>query len=108
MAILSKWDDISIYELSLNGVPVYIGSTIDLKLRLYAHKRKIQFDTCTVLEKCDGVARYDTEYMYIQLYKAWGFTLINESDSKNHNTKYLAPFMYKRKRFDKIEVNTKR
>lgn len=93
-----KWDDVSIYELSLNGVPVYIGSTFDLKRRLAVHK--IKHDTCIVIDKCTDADRSDTEYMYIQLYKSWGFALLNVMDCKDYNRRYTIRYLEKKKQLN--------
>ena len=89
MNILKSYtkNDVSIYELSLRGVPVYIGSTSYLKKRISQHTRlgKIVFDDFRVIDKCNYYTRSDTEYLYIQLYKAWGFKLHNIADCKIYN-----------------------
>lgn len=82
-------NEIVIYELSLNGAPVYIGSSYSLKDRLPRHKGKIDFDTCTVIDRCGVYERYDWEYMYIQIYKSWGFKLKNIADSRHFSVKNL-------------------
>jgi hypothetical protein len=72
-----------IYELSRNGIPFYIGKTIDVVRRKSGHKRKygknIDF---IILEEVESYKRKvwgPIEEYYISQYKCWGFLLENQN-----------------------------
>jgi hypothetical protein len=70
----------SIYVLERNGVPFYIGKTIQtLKNRYYTHgdKKNSEIYELDIVE--DNKWRF-WESWYIELYKSWGFILENKNN----------------------------
>lgn len=68
-----------IYELSnADGVPFYIGSSINPKVREMHHRNTGKvFEALTVIDECPIDDRKAVECMYIQTYRGWGFELTN-------------------------------
>ena len=71
-----------IYELSKNGVPFYIGKTINPNLRIDNHKRKLGYDILFTLidETIGNKLKWKLlETYWIEQYKQWGFILENKN-----------------------------
>ena len=79
--IITEINQVSIYYLHKgDGIPFYIGKTICPKTRFSQHKFKHGFDI--ILEIIDEVPINEWKFWemwYIELYKSWGFKLINKS-----------------------------
>lgn len=78
-----------IYVLEKNGVPFYIGKTVNFIVRKHHHRKKYGDDIKWYF--IDEV--YDTEWQfwekyYISLYKSWGFQLTNQNGGGGGATKY--------------------
>ncbi len=71
-----------IYELSKNGVPFYIGKTVNINQRKLKHQKNYGSDILMISidEVIDWV--YWESY-YIELYRSWGFNLINKVVPRN-------------------------
>jgi predicted GIY-YIG superfamily endonuclease len=70
-----------IYFLEKNNIPFYIGYTKNLKQRLNAHRRKYGIETEMVeLDLIDNKDKKQSESFYIQLFKSWGFRLLNQNE----------------------------
>ena len=76
-----------IYELSKNGIPFYIGKSVDIQERLKKHKQRFGFDiTICNIDEVNSVSKNDwkpLEQYWITQYKAWGFKLENKNDGGN-------------------------
>jgi hypothetical protein len=70
-----------IYILERNGVPFYIGKTLQkIKERFYTHKdRKINSEITEIDCVDDSEWRF-WESWYIELFKSWGFELENKNN----------------------------
>jgi hypothetical protein len=71
-----------IYELSKNGVPFYIGKTIDPTSRIMDHKKsRGQSITLTLIDEINGdVNKWKPlESYWIEQYRQWGFILENKN-----------------------------
>jgi predicted GIY-YIG superfamily endonuclease len=70
-----------IYFLEKNNIPFYIGYTKSLKQRLSSHRRKYGIETEMVeLDLIDNKDKKQSESFYIQLFKSWGFRLLNQNE----------------------------
>jgi len=71
----------SIYILERNGIPFYIGKTIqDLKKRFQSHKiKRLNSEIYEIDIVSDDEWRF-WESWYIELFKSWGFELENKND----------------------------
>ena len=70
----------SIYCLEKNGVPFYIGRSINLKTRLIDHKKNYGVIDYFVLDEVTEKESY-WERHYIELFKTYGFDLKNRTIS---------------------------
>ena len=70
-----------IYILERNGVPFYVGKTLQkIKERFYTHKdRKINSEITEIDYVDDNEWRF-WESWYIELFKSWGFELENKNN----------------------------
>jgi hypothetical protein len=71
---------IYIYELSKDGIPFYIGKTINPSDRKGKHKRHYKFGVVlTIIDEIEGDKSKwkPLESYWIEQYKCWGFSLIN-------------------------------
>ena len=67
-----------IYILIENDIPFYVGKTNDLQQRLKNHKQK--FKKNITIEEIDKVDDWKFwEIFYIDLFKSWGFNLLNKN-----------------------------
>jgi hypothetical protein len=69
---------INIYILERNGIPFYVGKANDVIRRKHKHYQTYGTDiTLTVIDKVEDW-KYWEEY-WIEQFKAWGFTLLNQN-----------------------------
>jgi hypothetical protein len=71
----------SIYILERNGIPFYIGKTIqDIKKRFLSHKdKKLNSEIYEIDKVSDDKWRF-WESWYIEVFKSWGFELENKNN----------------------------
>ncbi len=69
---------INIYILERNGIPFYVGKANDVVRRKHKHHQTYGNDiTLTVIDKVEDW-KYWEEY-WIEQFKTWGFTLLNQN-----------------------------
>lgn len=77
---------IIIYELLKANVPVYVGSTNNLKRRIWEHGKPSQFvkrygfkfDSFRAIEKTTKEDRFKREQLYHELYLSLGFPIVGQ------------------------------
>ena len=72
-----------IYSLSENGIPFYIGKTINIKARYIKHTLDKRFPQVFSIDIIDTIKETEWEFWekhYISLFKCWGFKLFNISE----------------------------
>lgn len=74
-----------IYVLEKEGIPFYVGKTLNPKTRFNSHKRKFQCDIFIIDEVEDNEWKFWEKY-YISLFKSWGFKLINKNNGGGGST----------------------
>ena len=69
-----------IYILERNGVPFYVGKTLqEIKERFYTHKDKKENSEIFEIDCVDDNEWRFWESWYIELFKSWGFELENKN-----------------------------
>ena len=69
---------INIYILERNGIPFYVGKANDVIRRKHKHHQTYGTDiTLSIIDKVEDW-KYWEEY-WIEQFKAWGFTLLNQN-----------------------------
>ena len=69
---------INIYILERNGIPFYVGKANDVVRRKHKHHQTYGNDiTLTIIDKVEDW-KYWEEY-WIEQFKTWGFTLLNQN-----------------------------
>jgi predicted GIY-YIG superfamily endonuclease len=71
---------IYIYVLENKGCPVYIGKTINIEQRFKDHLKIKQIDNYFIVDEVGEEDWIFWEKHYINLFKSWGFILLNEND----------------------------
>lgn len=70
-----------IYILERNGVPFYVGKTLqEIKERFYTHKDKKENSKIVEIDCVDDNEWRFWESWYIELFKSWGFKLENKNN----------------------------
>jgi len=69
-----------IYVLENKGCPVYIGKTINIEQRFKDHLKIKQIDNYFIVDKVNEEDWIFWEKHYINLFKSWGFILLNENE----------------------------
>jgi len=70
-----------IYILERNGVPFYVGKTLqEIKERFYTHKDKKENSEIFEIDCVDDNEWRFWESWYIELFKSWGFELENKNN----------------------------
>lgn len=110
-----------IYTLSdYNGIPFYIGQTINIPVRLLAHKNKHGKETVfEVLEEIENEKQIknETEKFWVEQFRQWGFNLKNKNlvlgvqIKREKRTKWIPPLYTKDKiiliaSYWKVDVRT--
>lgn len=70
-----------IYILERNGVPFYVGKTLqEIKERFYTHKDKKENSKIVEIDYVDDNEWRFWESWYIELFRSWGFKLENKNN----------------------------
>ena len=70
-----------IYILERNGVPFYVGKTLqEIKERFYTHKDKKENSKIVEIDCVDNNEWRFWESWYIELFRSWGFKLENKNN----------------------------
>jgi len=67
----------TIYTLSENNVPFYVGKTMNLKKRTYQHKITYPYAVLECVDEVEDEKWRFWERYYISLFYSWGFVLRN-------------------------------
>ena len=79
----------TIYLLEKNGIPFYIGKTVNFIVRKHSHRKKYGEDiSWTFLDEVPNSEWKFWEKHYISLFKGWGFKLTNQNGGGGGATEY--------------------
>lgn len=79
---------IYIYYLERDNQPIYVGYTNNPKHREYSHRQKYGDIRMILIDEVEEYNKKQLEIFYIELFKSWGFNLMNKNEGgggpKNH------------------------
>ena len=78
-----------IYLIQKNNIPIYVGKTKNISVRLFYHRKKFGNDiTYFYLDEVSDSEWKFWEKHYISLFRSWGFKLENKNDGGGGSTSY--------------------